>query len=66
MNYYNDAHDEEEQEDEERCELFDDPAQGPSIFKIRRRSFATWTKDGWSQGRIKGRAKEKSNLKTLL
>ncbi|GJR88301.1 hypothetical protein Tco_0212312 [Tanacetum coccineum] len=36
MNYYNNAHDEKEQEDEERCELFDDPAQEPPICKIRR------------------------------
>nr|GFA31355.1 importin-beta domain, armadillo-type fold protein [Tanacetum cinerariifolium] len=30
------SHDEEEQEDEERCELFNDPAQESPIFKIRR------------------------------
>ncbi|GJT60301.1 reverse transcriptase domain-containing protein [Tanacetum coccineum] len=34
--YYSNAHDEEEQKDEERCELFDDPAQEPPICKIRR------------------------------
>ncbi|GJY87158.1 hypothetical protein Tco_0501786 [Tanacetum coccineum] len=35
-NYYSNVQDEEEQKDKERCELFDDPAQEPSIYKIRR------------------------------
>ncbi|GJW86544.1 ribonuclease H-like domain-containing protein [Tanacetum coccineum] len=35
-NYYSNAHEEKEQEDEERCELFDDPAQESPIYEIRR------------------------------
>ncbi|GJV89088.1 hypothetical protein Tco_1533026 [Tanacetum coccineum] len=35
-NYYSNAYDEDEQKDEERCELFDDPAQEPLICKIKR------------------------------
>ncbi|GKC54154.1 hypothetical protein Tco_1076899 [Tanacetum coccineum] len=31
-NYYSNAHEEKEQEDEERCELFDDPAQESPIY----------------------------------
>ncbi|GKB32036.1 hypothetical protein Tco_0871437 [Tanacetum coccineum] len=35
-NYYNNAHGEEEQEDKERCNLFNDTAQRPPIFNIKR------------------------------
>nr|GEX97122.1 reverse transcriptase domain-containing protein [Tanacetum cinerariifolium] len=35
-NYYSNAHDEEEQEDEEICELFDDPSQEQLICKTKR------------------------------
>ncbi|GJX99023.1 hypothetical protein Tco_0356042 [Tanacetum coccineum] len=35
-NYYSNVQDEEEQEDKERCELFDDPAQEPPVCEIRR------------------------------
>nr|GEZ12358.1 hypothetical protein [Tanacetum cinerariifolium] len=35
-NYYSIVQDEEEQEDKERCELFDDPAQESIICKIKR------------------------------
>nr|GEU75201.1 hypothetical protein [Tanacetum cinerariifolium] len=68
--YRCDIQEKEEHEDEERYELFHDPAQERSICKIRRfemikysigrmnrpmkmhaaltkRSFVTWTKDGW-------------------
>ncbi|GJU77981.1 hypothetical protein Tco_1275051 [Tanacetum coccineum] len=35
-NYYSNAHDEEEQKDKERCELYDNPRKELPIYKIRR------------------------------
>nr|GEX68976.1 hypothetical protein [Tanacetum cinerariifolium] len=47
MTYFQDyecnAHKEEEQEDEERCELFDDPTHESLIFKIRRFEMITYS-----------------------
>nr|GEZ51337.1 hypothetical protein [Tanacetum cinerariifolium] len=71
-NYYSNAHKEEEQEDEERCELFDDPTHEPPIFKIRR-CMSRLPGDLLQHGRRivadKGgieEPEEKSNFKTSL